>query len=52
MPCDDEGGETLEQLPGEVVGASPKKVFKVRLYEALSNLTELKVSLLIAGGLD
>jgi len=39
-------------LPGEVVDAPSLEVFKVRLDRALSNLMELKVSLLAAGGLD
>jgi len=39
-------------LPREVVDASSLEAFKARLDGALSNLMELKMSLLIAGGLD
>jgi len=39
-------------LPREVVNAPSPETFKVRLDRALSNLIELKMSLLIAGGLD
>ena len=39
------------RLSREVVGAPSLETFKVRLDGALSNLTELKMSLLIAGGL-
>ena len=38
-------------LPREVVEASSLETFKARLDGALSNLAELKVSLLTAGGL-
>ncbi|KAK4823916.1 hypothetical protein QYF61_008129 [Mycteria americana] len=48
----DKGGETLEQLPREVVHAPSLETFKVRLDGALSNLICLKMSLLIAGWLD
>jgi len=40
------------RLPREVVDASSLETFKVRLDGAVSNLTQLKMSLLIAGGLD
>jgi len=40
------------RLPREVVGAPSLEAFKVRLDRALSNLTQLKMSLLTAGGLD
>ncbi|KAK4826670.1 hypothetical protein QYF61_010679 [Mycteria americana] len=39
-------------LPREVVDGPSLETFKVRLDGALSNLLELKMSLLIAGGLD
>jgi len=39
------------RLPREAVGVPSLTVFKVRLDGALNNLTELKMSLLIAGGL-
>jgi len=39
------------RLPREVVDASSLETFQVRLDRALSNLMELKMSLLIAGGL-
>jgi len=38
------------RLPGEVVEAPSLETFKVRLDGALSNLKQLKMSLLIAGG--
>ena len=38
-------------LPREVVEAPTLETFKVRLDGALSNLVELKMSLLTAGGL-
>jgi len=38
-------------LPREVVEASPLETFKARLVGALSNVIELKMSLLTAGGL-
>jgi len=37
------------RLPREVVDAPSLETFKVKLDEALSNLIELKMSLLIAG---
>ena len=40
------------RLPREVVNAPSLETFKARLDGALSNLIWLKVSLLIAGGLD
>ena len=40
------------RLPREVVDTSSLESFKVRLDRALSNLIYLKMSLLIAGGLD
>ncbi|KAK4811219.1 hypothetical protein QYF61_022116 [Mycteria americana] len=40
------------RLPREVVDAPSLETFKVRLDGALSNLMQLKMSLLIAGGLD
>ena len=39
------------RLPGEAVEAPSLETFKARLDGALSNLTELKMSLLTAGGL-
>jgi len=40
------------RLPREVVNAPSLETFEARLDRALSNLTGLKMSLLIAGGLD
>jgi len=40
------------RLPREVVDAPSLETFQVRLDGALSDLIELKISLLIAGGLD
>ena len=40
------------RLPREVVDASSLETFKVRFDRALSNLIQLKMSLLMAGGLD
>jgi len=40
------------RLPREVVNAPCLETFKVRLDRALSNLIELKMSLLIGGRLD
>jgi len=40
------------RLPREVVDALFLEIFKVRLDGAVSNLIELKMSLLTAGGLD
>jgi len=40
------------RLPSEVVDAPSLAAFKVRLDGALSNLIQLKLSLLTAGGLD
>ncbi|KAK4826834.1 hypothetical protein QYF61_011642 [Mycteria americana] len=40
------------RLPREVVDATSLETFKVRLDGALSNLLELKMSLLLAGGLE
>ena len=40
------------RLPRDMVDASSLETFKVRLHEALSNLVQLKMSLLIAGELD
>ena len=40
------------RLPVEVVDAPSLETFKVRLDWALSNLIQLKMALLIAGGLD
>lgn len=40
------------RLSREVVEASPMETFQVRLDGALRNLTELKISLLFAGGWD
>jgi len=39
-------------MPREGVDAPSLKIFKVRLDGALSNLMQLKMSLLIAQGLD
>jgi len=39
------------RLPREVVDAPSLETFKVRLDGALSNLIEVKISLLTAGGL-
>jgi len=39
-------------LPKEVVDVPSLETFKVRLYGALSNMIQLKMFLLIAGGLD
>jgi len=39
-------------LPTEVVDAPSLETFKIRLDGTLSNLIELKMSLLTAGGLD
>ena len=39
-------------MPREVVDAPSLETFKVRLDGALSNLIELEMSLLVAGGLD
>jgi len=41
-----------DRLPREVVDAPSLETFKVRLNEALSNMVQLKMSLIIAGGLD
>jgi len=40
------------RLPGELVDTPSPETFKARLDEVLSNLIELKMSLLAAGGLD
>jgi len=40
------------RLPREVVDAPSLETFKIRLDGALSNLIQVKMSLLIAGGLD
>jgi len=40
------------RLPRGVVDAPSLETFKVRLDAALSNMIELKMSLLMAGGLD
>jgi len=40
------------RLPREVVDAPCQETYKVRLDRALSNLIQLKVSLLIAGAFD
>jgi len=40
------------RLPREVVDAPFLQTFKARLDGALSNLNQLKMSLLIVGGLD
>ena len=40
------------RLPREVVDAPSLETFRVRLEGALSDLIELKMSLLIAGGVD
>jgi len=40
------------RLPREIVDAPSLKTFKVRLDGALSNLIQLKMSLLICRGLD
>jgi len=40
------------RLPREVADAPSLETFKVRLDGALNNLTQLKMSLLIAGALD
>jgi len=40
------------RLPREVGDAPSLETFKVRLDGALSNLIQLKMTLLIAGGLD
>jgi len=42
----------LNRLPREVGDAPSVETFKVRLYGALSNLTQLKMPLLSAGELD
>ena len=47
-----EGGETLAQVAQRGEVSSSLETFKVRLDGAVSNLTQLKMSLLIAGGLD
>jgi len=47
-----EGGEALERLPREVIDAPSLGTFKDRLVGALSNLIQLKMSVLTAGGLD
>jgi len=39
-----------KRLPREVVEAASLEIFKARLDGALSNLAELKMSLLAAGG--
>jgi len=44
-------GKHWNGLPGEVVEAPSLETFKARLDGALSDLIELKVSLLTAGGL-
>ncbi len=44
--------EHWNRLPREVVDAPSLETFKARLDEALSNLISLKMSLLLAGGLD
>jgi len=41
-----------DRLPRAVVAAPSLETFKARLDGALSNLIQLKMSLLIAGGLD
>jgi len=41
-----------QRLPKEMVDAQFLETFKVRLAGALSNLIELEMSLLAAGGLD
>jgi len=40
------------RLPKEVVNAPSLETFRVRLDEAVSNLIQLNMCLLIAGGLD
>jgi len=40
------------RLPGEVVDAPSPETFKARLDGALSNLIQLNMSLVLAGGLD
>jgi len=45
-------GERWHRLPREVVDAPSLEMFKARLDGALSNLIQLKMSLLTAGGLD
>jgi len=45
-----EGGETLEWVAQEMVDAPFLETFQFRPDGALSNLIELKMSLLIAGG--
>jgi len=40
------------RLPREVVDTPPLETFKIRLDGALSNLIQLKMSLLTEGGLD
>jgi len=45
-------GRHWHRLPREVGDASSLETFKVRLDGALSNLIQLKISLLIAGVLD
>jgi len=42
----------LHRLPREMGDAPSLETFKVRLDGALSNLIQLKMSLLVAGGLD
>lgn len=45
------GGETL-QVPREVMNVPFLETFKARLGRALSNVVQLKLSLLTAEGLD
>jgi len=44
-------GKHWHRLPREVVDAPSLEAFKVRLGRALSNLIQVKMSLLTAGGL-
>jgi len=45
-------GKPWHRLPREVVNAPSLETFKARLDGALSSLIQVKMSLLIAGGLD
>jgi len=49
-PVMDEQGKMCHRLPGEVVATLSMETFKMTLDRALSNLLELKMSLLITRG--